>query len=212
MQNKDGIVFVISGPSGSGKGTVVEALRKIYPNAGVSVSATSRTPREGEKEGVNYYYKTREQFEALIENGEMLEYTQYNGNYYGTLKAEAERIISSGKDLILEIEVNGGAAVEKLMGDRCVLIMLIAPDSEELERRLRGRGTDSDEVIAGRLDRAHAELALAPTYDYVVVNESGEDVEKAALVSAEKVLSIIKAEHMKSFRTAGYIKENFWQD
>ena len=93
----NGIVFVISGPSGSGKGTVVEILRKKYPNVGVSVSATSRAPREGEIEGVNYHYKTREQFEELIRNGEVLEYTEYNGNYYGTLKSEAERIISAGR-------------------------------------------------------------------------------------------------------------------
>lgn len=209
---KNGIVFVISGPSGSGKGTVVEALRKIYPGAGVSVSATSRKPRDGEKEGVSYYYKTREQFEALIEHGEMLEYTQYNGNYYGTLRAEAERIISSGKDLILEIEVNGGAAVKRIMGEKCVQIMLIAPDSDELEKRLRGRGTDSDEVISGRLRRAHEELLLAPTYDYVVVNENGSDLDSAALKSAEKILSIIKTEHMRSTRTADYIKTHFWQN
>ena len=209
---KEGIAFVISGPSGSGKGTVVEALRKIYTDAGVSVSATSRKPRPGEKEGVSYYYKTREQFEELIKNGEMLEYTEYNGNYYGTLKAEAERILSSGKDLILEIEVNGGAAVEKLLGDRCTLIMLIAPDSDELERRLRGRGTDSDDVIRGRLDRAHAELALAPTYDYIVVNETGEDADLAARATAEKVLAIIEAEHMRSARNVGYIGEHFWKE
>lgn len=209
---KNGIVFVISGPSGSGKGTVVEELRGIYDNAGVSVSATSRQPRPGEKEGVSYYYKTREQFENLIENGEMLEYTQYNGNYYGTLKAEAERITGEGKDLILEIEVNGGTAVKNLMGDKCVLIMLIAPDSDELEKRLRGRGTDSDTVISGRLARAHEELKLAPTYDYVVVNENGDDLDTAAKATAEKILSIITAEHMRSFRTRGYIESHFWQD
>lgn len=205
--NKNGIVFVISGPSGSGKGTVVEILRKIYDNAGVSVSATSRKPREGEKEGVNYYYKTPEQFEELIANGEMLEYTKYNGNYYGTLKAEAERIVGEGKDLILEIEVEGGAQIRRIMGEKCVLIMLTAPDPEELERRLRGRGTDADDVIRGRLARAHEEIKLAPKYDYVVVNGNGAPED-----CAETILSIIKAEHMRSARTAGDILAKFWQD
>ena len=202
-----GIVFVISGPSGSGKGTVVDILREIYSNAGVSVSATSRKPREGEKEGVNYYYKTAEEFEDLIKNGEMLEYTKYNGNYYGTLKAEAERITGEGKDLILEIEVEGGAQIKKIMGERAVLIMLTAPDSEELERRLRGRGTDADDVILGRLARAHEELKLAPTYDYIVVNGNG-----APENCAEKILSIITAEHMKSSRTSDGILAKFWQN
>ena len=207
----NGIVFVISGPSGSGKGTVVEALRNIYSNAGVSVSATSRKPRTGETDGVSYFFKTADEFEELIKTGQMLEYTQYNGNYYGTLKSEAERIIGEGKDLILEIEVNGGAQVKKIMGEKCVLIMLITPDSDELEKRLRGRGTDSDEVISGRLDRAHAELALAPSYDYIVVNENGENVDAAAKISAEKILSIISAEHMRSSRSNGYIEAHFWQ-
>jgi len=166
----NGIVFVISGPSGSGKGTVVEVLRGIYDGAEVSVSATTRKPREGEVDGVNYYYKTREEFENLIRNGEVLEHTEYNGNYYGTLKSEAERITGSGRDLLLEIEVDGGGQVKRLMGDRCVTVMLVAPDSAELERRLRGRGTETDDVIKGRLMRAREELLEAPNYDYVVVN------------------------------------------
>lgn len=200
----NGIVFVISGPSGSGKGTVVEILRKKYPNVGVSVSATSRAPREGEIEGVNYYYKTREQFEELIRNGEVLEYTEYNGNYYGTLKSEAERIISAGRDMILEIEVDGGAQIKRLLGDECASIMLIAPDAEEQERRLRGRGTETDEVIAGRLERAKAEIAEAEKYDYVVVNETGKSEECADLI-----LSIMKTEHQSYRHMQKYIKEYF---
>lgn len=203
MKN-EGIVIVISGPSGSGKGTVVEILKKIYPNAGVSVSATSRQPRDGEEDGVHYYFKTRDEFEELIRNGEMLEYNVYNGNYYGTLKAEAERIIADGRDLILEIDVNGGGQVKKLLGEKCVLVMLIAPDAAELERRLRGRGTDSDEVIKNRLARAKEELKLAPQYDYITVNGNGE-----ADDCAESILAVIRAEHMRSFRVNEYIGENF---
>ncbi|MBQ9717456.1 MAG: guanylate kinase, partial [Clostridia bacterium] len=164
--SKRGIVIVISGPSGSGKGTVVKELRAICPTMQVSVSATTRQPREGEQNGVDYYFKTREEFEGLIERGEVLEYTQYNGNYYGTLKSEAERIISEGDDLILEIEVDGGGQIKRLMGDRVCGIMLIAPDAAEQENRLRGRGTESEEVIKGRLSRAREEILEAPNYDY----------------------------------------------
>lgn len=200
----NGIVFVISGPSGSGKGTVVDILRKIYPNAGVSVSATSREPREGEKEGVNYYYKTRDEFEELIKNNEVLEYTQYNGNYYGTLKSEAERIIGSGQDMILEIEVDGGRQIKKLLGDDCVLIMLTAPNADEQEKRLRERGTESDDVINGRLERTREEIKEASAYDYIVVNENKKSSECAGVI-----VSIIKAEH-KRYKRNKYFLENYF--
>ena len=129
--SKRGIVIVISGPSGSGKGTVVKELRGICPSMQVSVSATTRLPREGETNGVEYYFKTREEFEGLIERGEVLEYTQYNGNYYGTLKSEAERIISAGDDLILEIEVDGGVVeaaadlLSPISTDNAGLVLLV---------------------------------------------------------------------------------------
>lgn len=200
----NGIVFVISGPSGSGKGTVVDILRKIYPNAGVSVSATSREPREGETEGVNYYYKTRDEFEKLIKNNEVLEYTEYNGNYYGTLKSEAERIIGSGQDLILEIEVDGGRQIKKLLGDDCVLIMLMAPNSDEQEKRLRERGTESDDVINGRLERTREEINEAAAYDYIVVNENKKSSECAGVI-----VSIIKAEHKRYKRNKAFIENYF---
>lgn len=200
----NGLVFVISGPSGSGKGTVVEILREICPTAGLSISATSRKPREGEAEGVNYYYKTREEFEALIEAGEVLEHTEYNGNYYGTLKSEVERITAEGRDVILEIEVDGGGQVERLLGDSCILVMLIAPSAEEQEARLRGRGTESEEVIQGRLARAKAEIREAVNYDYIVVNENGKTRE-----CAEEILAIMKAEHRRTARMNGCISEYF---
>lgn len=202
--SKRGIVIVISGPSGSGKGTVVKELRGICPTMQVSVSATTRLPREGETNGVEYYFKTREEFEGLIERGEVLEYTQYNGNYYGTLKSEAERIISAGDDLILEIEVDGGGQIKRLMGNECVSVMLIAPSAAEQESRLRGRGTESEEVIQGRLARAKAEIREAVNYDYIVVNESGKQTE-----CAENILAIIKAEHFRTERMNSYIAEYF---
>lgn len=202
--NSKGLVFVISGPSGSGKGTVVELLRQIYPNAGVSVSATSRKPREGEVEGVSYYYKTREEFERLIENGEVLEHTEYSGNYYGTLKSEAKRILESGRDLILEIEIDGGGQVKRLLGDECVAVMLMAPSAAEQERRLRGRGTESDEVIARRIERTRAEIEEAQHYDYVVVNETD-----GTMACAERILAIIEAEHSRSGRMKAFVDGYF---
>lgn len=199
-----GIVIVISGPSGSGKGTVVEHLRKIYPNAGVSVSATTRQKRTGEVDGVHYHYKSREEFEKLIESGEVLEHTTYNGNYYGTLRSEAEKIVNSGRDLILEIEVDGADQIKKLLGDECTAVMLIAPDYAELERRLRGRGTDSEEAILNRLATARKEISLAPMYDYIVVNENGK-VEECA----ENIVAIIKAERQKYSRREDFISHYF---
>ncbi|MGN1346287.1 MAG: guanylate kinase [Eubacteriales bacterium] len=202
--SKRGIVLVLSGPSGSGKGTVVGELRQICPSMQVSVSATTRPPREGETDGVEYYFKTREEFERLIERGEVLEYTQYNGNYYGTLRSEAERILSAGNDLLLEIEVDGGGQIKRLMGAECVTVMLLAPSAAEQESRLRGRGTEPEEVIQGRLARARAEIREAVNYDYIVINETGRSAE-----CARTICSILEAEHVRFARMADCVAEYF---
>ena len=204
---REGIIFVISGPSGSGKGTVMEILKELYPEAGLAVSATTRAKRDYEEEGREYFFKTREEFERLLDAGEILEHTVYNGNYYGTLKSEADRILGEGADLLLEIEVDGAGQIKRLFGERAVSIMLIAPSGEEQARRLRGRGTDSEEVIAARVKRAYEEIRQAPFYDYVTVNENDR-----ARECAEGILSIIRAEHKKSRRMAGYIHDYFPDD
>ena len=206
-KKNEGIVFVISGPSGSGKGTVIGILKEIYPNIGLAVSATTRDMRPGEREGVEYFFKTREEFERMIRDGEVLEHTVYNGNYYGTLRSEADRILGSGQDMILEIEVDGAGQIRRLMGDRAVLIMLIAPSGEEQKRRLASRGTDSEEVIAARVARAYEEISLAPEYDYVAVNETDKADE-----CAKDLLAVIRAEHLKSRRMSAYIHDYFPDD
>lgn len=190
-----GLIFVISGPAGSGKGTVVKLLREMVPNIGFSVSATTRAPRPGEEDGVNYHFMTREDFTRLLDEGQILEHTEYCGNLYGTLKSEAEKVISEGRDVILEIEVEGALQVKRLLPDDTVTVMLIAPDKSELERRLRGRGTETEEVIAKRLARAVTEVGLADKYDFVVVNETGLSESCAA-----RIKSIIDAEHSKYSR------------
>lgn len=206
-KRNEGIIVVISGPSGSGKGTVMGFLKELYPEAGLAVSATTRPMRDYEAEGREYFFKTREEFERLLAEGEILEHTVYNGNLYGTLKSEADRILGEGLDLLLEIEVDGASQIKRLFGDRAVSIMLIAPSGEEQARRLRGRGTDSEEVIAGRVARAYEEIRQAPAYDYVTVNENDK-----ARECAEGILGIIRAEHKRSRRMAAYIHDYFPDD
>lgn len=187
-----GNLIVISGPSGGGKGTVVKALKELMPDLGVSVSATTRAPRPGESDGVEYFFIGRDDFEEMVQDGEILEYTTYCGNYYGTPRKEAERITGEGRDLILEIEVDGASQVKKKFPG-AISIMLIPPSLSELEQRLRGRATESEDVIAKRLTRACEEIGLAHSYDYVVVNENG-----GVYDCANQIMSIIKADKSRS--------------
>ncbi len=199
---KQGLMIVISGPAGSGKGTVNAHLLAsgdfVY-----SVSATTRAPRAGEVDGVNYHYITREEFLDRIESGDMLEYTEYCGNFYGTPKKEAEEVLASGKNLILEIEVEGARNVKARYPD-AVLILLLPPSFATQEARLRGRATETEEKIRERLTRTREELLEAEHYDYVVYNRDGCDRE-----AADEIRAILTAERASLRRNAGVAERYF---
>lgn len=190
---KKGLLIVVSGPAGSGKGTVNQELLKREDFA-FSVSATTRAPRPGEKDGVNYYYITHEEFERRITAGEMLEYTQYCGNYYGTPLREAEQVLESGKNLILEIEVEGAMNVKAKYPD-AVLIMLLPPCHAVQEERLRGRGTETEDKILERLARTREEAKVFHKYDYIVYNYDNKIDDAVA-----DILSIVRAEQLRTSR------------
>lgn len=190
---------MVSGPSGVGKGTICSYLADKYDDFFLSVSATSRLPRPNEQEGVHYYFKTQEEFDRMIENDELLEYARYVGKSYGTPKAPCMNHIENGENVILEIEVQGGMKVKEKQPDT-VMIFVVPPSMEELEDRLRGRGTESEEVIIQRLERARTELLLMKDYDYIVVNKSVEE-------TAEQVRSIIIAEGLRTKNIINNIKK-----
>lgn len=185
-----GILVVISAPSGCGKDTIVnEIIKEMGDNASVSVSMTTRDMRPGEAEGVNYYFVSVDEFKKNIENGEMLEYTRYGSNYYGTPVGPVKEKLREGKTVFLIIEVEGGENVKKVFPD-CVKIFVIPPSMEVLSNRLRGRGTDNEEAIATRLEIARTELQRAVEYDYIVENDVLQD-------AVEDVKAIIKAEKLR---------------
>ena len=196
---KKGLMLVVSGPAGSGKGTV-NAMLLEREDFAFSVSATTRAPRPGEVDGVNYHYITREEFLSRIDSGDMLEYTEYCGNFYGTPLKEAEEVMQSGKNLILEIEVEGARNVKAKYPD-AVLVLLLPPSYSEQEARLRGRGTETEDKILLRLARAKEEVALADCYDYVVYNFDGR-----ARDAADQILSIVEAEKLSIRRNPDVAK------
>ena len=168
-------LFVVSGPSGVGKGTLVARVRDRLPGLGLTVSATTRAPREGEKNGVSYYFMDDSEFARRVENGEFLEWANVHGHRYGTLKAEAERLMAEGSSVVLEIDVQGGLNVRKVYPD-VALVFIEPPSIGELERRLRGRGTEDESSIELRLANANHEMELASLYDVRIVND---DLERA---------------------------------
>lgn len=199
-----GLMLIISGPAGSGKGTVNAHLLKtgdfVY-----SVSATTRAPRPGEQNGVNYYFITRDEFLTRISSDDMLEYTEYCGNFYGTPKKEAISVLEGGKNLILEIEIDGAHQIKEKYPE-AILIMLLPPSFSTQEQRLRGRGTETEEKILERLERTKAELSDVDSYDYVVYNYDGGDKD-----AARKILSIVEAER-SSLRRNHNVKENYFKN
>lgn len=183
-----GLLLIISGFSGTGKGTVINRLLSYYEDSyALSVSATTRDPREGERDGIEYFFKTREEFELMIENDELIEHACYVKNYYGTPRRYVEDRLSEGKNVILEIEIQGALDVKKKYPDS-VLIFLLPPDITELERRLKGRGSESDELIKERLSQAVREVDSVYKYDYAVVNDDLDECCKTieTIVNAEK--------------------------
>ncbi len=192
MTDKKGRLIVLSGPSGCGKGTVLANFFENYgfDNVRLSVSATTRSPRPGETDGVNYYFLTRDEFEDRISNDGFLEWACFCDNYYGTPKREVNMMLDAGIDVILEIEVQGAMKIMETVSD-CVTVFVMPPSLEELRRRLTGRGTEKSDVIDKRIKAAEHEMQLAKKYTYVIVNEDVED-------SAHKLDCIIQAERLKN--------------
>ncbi len=199
MSNRRGLLVVFSGPSGSGKGTVLKEAMKMSDNLTISVSVTTRAPREGEVDGVDYIFYSKEQFMSLIEENGFLEWACFCENYYGTPKARVEALLAEGKDVILEIEVQGAMKIKEVCPD-AVLIFNMPPSSEELKNRLVGRNTDAPDVIKKRLDTAVWETSQAEKYDYIVVNDK---IERAA----RSFLSIIEGEKCKPCRNKEILEE-----
>lgn len=169
MDNK-GLLVVVSGFSGAGKGTLMKALVERYDNYALSVSATTRAPREGERDGIEYFFKTREEFEQMIKEDQLVEYAQYVGNYYGTPKDYVFSNIQSGKDVILEIEIQGALKIKDRFPE-AVLVFITTPDAETLKARLVNRGTESLDKINERLKRASEEAEGIESYDYILIND-----------------------------------------
>ncbi len=196
---KRGLLLVISGPSGTGKGTVLNLLRQLNTGVRYSISATTRQPREGEVDGQNYFFKTVEEFEQMIKEEELVEWVQYCGNYYGTPKKCIEETLDRGFDVILEIEVEGALNIKNKYPES-VLIFILPPTFEELRRRIESRGTEEPGIISQRLEKAKKEFQFINSYDYAIVNNSLQD-------AVEDINSILRAEKLKFSRNGFFPEE-----
>lgn len=198
MMDKKGLIIVLSGFSGAGKGTIMKHLLKTFPEQyHLSISATTRSPRPDERDGREYFFRTREQFDEMIRNNELLEYATFNGNSYGTPRAYVENLVDEGKDVILEIEIQGALQVKKLYPE-AVLLFVTPPSANDLKKRLVGRGTETSDVIAQRLAISSRESQYMKEYDYLVVNDVLEE-------SVQKVHDIIACEHFRTVRNQNTI-------
>lgn len=196
--NKEGILIVVSGFSGAGKGTIMKALLERYDNYALSISATTRNPRPGEEEGKAYFFKTTEEFEKMIAKDELIEYAKYVENYYGTPRAYVEEQLEAGKDVILEIEIQGALKVKEKFPET-LLLFVTPPSAAELRRRLEGRGTETQDVIESRLSRAAQEAEGMDAYDYLIINDDLQEC-------VQQMHEIIQGEHRRSFRNYTFIE------
>ena len=192
-----GVLTVVSGFSGAGKGTVMKRLIQKYDDYALSISVTTRKPREGERDGIEYFFKTKEEVETMIENDEFLEYARYVDNYYGTPRFYVEEMLAKGKNVILEIEIQGAMQI-KSKNPEAVLLFVTPPSFEELRNRLVGRGTETADVIESRLRRASEEAEGMPSYDYILVNDQVEDC-------VDRLHQIILSERAKAQRNEEFI-------
>ncbi len=193
---RKGLLIILSSPSGAGKSTLARRLMEWDPSLSFSVSATTRAPRSGEIDGKDYYFRSREEFEAMVAKGEMLEHAEVFGNLYGSPRGPVEAAMAEGRDTIFDIDWQGGQQVKQAMGQEVISIFILPPSIPELERRLRSRGQDSDDVIEGRMAKSEAEISHWAEYDYVLINE---DVER----TEADLKTILSAERMRRDRQPG---------
>jgi guanylate kinase len=205
MKDRRGLIVAVSGPSGVGKGTVLARVEEIMEQAnpgsvGHSISVTTRAPRGQEKDGVEYYFRTTEEFEQMIKDGRIVEYDKYVDNYYGTPSEPLVEMMDKGQDILFDITIEGSLALDRKFGDDAITIFILPPSMEVLENRLRGRGTETDEKIKLRLEQARNEIKRAGEFEYIITND---DVERAA----GDILAIITAEKLKASKNINTAKE-----